>query len=142
MKTQLDGALALARKAVNLGDKTPNRLWLRLALGMAEYRSAHFAEADAELTAVASGAQNNRYLAGTAAFYHAMSLFQQGKQDEARKLATEAAARMKPLPRDEKKPLAGNANHDDLILWLAYKEAKTTIQRDATPTAPASPDGK
>ena len=28
---------------------------------------------------------------------------------------------MKPLPQDDK-DLAGGADHDDLILWLAYKE--------------------
>ena len=36
-----------------------------------------------------------------------MSLFRQGKPDEARKLATDAAAKMRPLPKDEKNPLAG-----------------------------------
>jgi hypothetical protein len=42
---------------------------------------------------------------------------------------------MKPLPRDEKSPLADKAGHDDLILWLAYKEAKELIGFDATPAA-------
>jgi hypothetical protein len=42
---------------------------------------------------------------------------------------------MKPLPKDEKNPLADKANHDDLILWLAYKEAKALIGFDATPAA-------
>ena len=31
------------------------------------------------------------------------------------------------------KPLAENANHDDLILWLAYKEAKALIVEPETP---------
>jgi hypothetical protein len=35
---------------------------------------------------------------------------------------------MKPLPGDENNPLAGNGTPDDLILWLAYKEAKAIIQ--------------
>ena len=65
-----------------------------------------------------------------------MSLFQQGKENEAHKLATEAAAKMKPLPKDEKNPLAGGASLDDLLLWLAYKEAKDLIRFDAAP-APA-----
>ena len=43
---------------------------------------------------------------------------------------------MKPLPKDEKNPLAGNANHDDLILWLAYREARALIGFDAARTAP------
>ena len=49
---------------------------------------------------------------------------------------------MKPLPADEQNPLAGNADHDDLILWLAYKEAKALIKFDAAPAAPATPNGK
>jgi len=44
-------------------------------------------------------------VAEIAAFYRAMSLFQQGKKDDARKLATAAAAKMKPLPKDEQNPL-------------------------------------
>jgi hypothetical protein len=31
---------------------------------------------------------------------------------------------MKPLPRDEKNRPVGNANRQDLILWLAYREAQ------------------
>jgi hypothetical protein len=62
-----------------------------------------------------------------------MSLFRQGKPDEARQLAIAAAATMKPLPTDEQKPLAYGATHDDLILWLAYREAKALIQFDAAP---------
>jgi eukaryotic-like serine/threonine-protein kinase len=73
-----------------------------MALGMAEYRSGDFAQADAALISLSTGAQNNSELTGTAAYYRAMSLFRQGRKDDARKLATEAAATMKPLPTDEK----------------------------------------
>jgi hypothetical protein len=118
---------------MELGNNHPS---VHLALGMAEYRSCYFSEADAALIAAASGDQNNLHAALTAAFYRAMSLFQQGKKDEAQRLATQTAARMKALPKDEKNPLAGDANPDDLILWLAYKEAKAMIQFDAAPTAP------
>jgi hypothetical protein len=68
---------------------------------------------------------------GTSAFYLAMSLFRQGKPDEARKLAIAAAAKMKPPPKDEQNPLANDANLNDLILWLAYKEAKAMLKFDA-----------
>ena len=71
-----------------------------------------------------------------------MSLFRQGKPDEARKLAIAAAAQMKPLPKDEQNPLASDAYYDDLILWLAYKEAKAMIHFDAAPAAPETADGK
>jgi hypothetical protein len=37
---------------------------------------------------------------------------------------------MKPLPKDDKSPLAGGVNADDLILWLAYKEARDLIKLD------------
>ena len=62
-----------------------------------------------------------------------MSLFRQGKNDEARKLALAAAAKMKPLLKDEQNPLANIAIPDDLILWLAYKEAKAMLKFEATP---------
>jgi hypothetical protein len=65
-----------------------------------------------------------RYVTGTSPFYRAMSLFRQGHEQAARKLAIGAAAKMKPLPRDENNPLAGDPDHDDLILWLAYKEQR------------------
>jgi hypothetical protein len=62
-----------------------------------------------------------------------MSLYRQGKQAEARKLATEAAAKMRPLPADEKNPLDRDSSADDLIVWMAYKEAKGMIKFDAAP---------
>ena len=109
---------------------------------MAEYRSGNYAAADEALLAAAKAGPNNRCVTGTSAFYRAMSLFRQGKQDEARKLAIAAAAKMKPLPKDEQNPLAGDANHDDLILWLAYKEAKAMIKFDAVPPPKAENDKK
>ena len=119
-----EAALALARAAVKLGNGGE---WNLLALGMAEFRSGNDAAAVQALSAAAKAGPNNAYVTGTSAFYRAMSLFRQGKKDEARKLASEAAARMKQLPEDEKDQLAGDAYHDDLILWLAYKEATAMI---------------
>ena len=71
-----------------------------------------------------------------------MSLSRQGKSDEARQLAIGAAAQMKPLPKDEQNPPTGDAYWDDLILWLAYKEAKAMIHFEAAPPAEAPRDGK
>ncbi len=140
---RLAAALELARKAVQLGKDNPSGLpWNQMALGMAEYRNGHFAAADAALTTAEKNARNMPDVAGipqgyhvgvTSALYRAMTLFRQGKEYEARKLAAAAVARMKPLPRDEKDPLGGNVNADDLILWLAYKEAKALIGFDAEP---------
>jgi eukaryotic-like serine/threonine-protein kinase len=112
--------------------------WNLLALGMAEYRSSNFAVADRALLAAGEAAPNNPNATGIAAFYRAMSLFRQGKRDDARKLAFAAAAKMKPLPLDDNNPPSGEAYWDDLILWLAYKETKALIRFDAA----ASPKGK
>ena len=109
-----------------------NLAWFRMALGMAEYRSGHFAEADAALLAAMEAGKGDPHIAGTSAFYRALSLFRQGKPDEARQLATQAAAKMKPLPKDTKNPLAGGAKADDLIQWMAYKEAKDKNDCDRT----------
>ena len=146
-EAQLEAVLALARKAVELGKDSPWLPWYQMGLGMAEYRNGHFAAADAALLAAAKGAKatpdkDNPQVPGTSAFYRAMSLFRQGKEDEARQLATEAAVKMKPLPADEQNPLANGSTRDDLILWLAYKEAKAMIKFDASPAAPAAPDEK
>ena len=137
-----EAALVLARRAVEHGKGSQWLVYFEMALGMAEYRSGHFAEADAALTAAMNDPGKNNTVSSTSAFYRAMGLFRQGKTDLARKLATEAAAKMKPLPVDEQKPLLGGADHDDLIMWLAYKEAKAMIQFDATPAAPAQPHTK
>jgi serine/threonine-protein kinase len=135
-KAELEAALALGRTAVKVGKGTGSWDWYLLALGMAEYRSGNYAAADEALLAAEKAGPNNRYVTGTSPFFRAMSLFRQGHEEGARKLALAAAAKMKPLPRDENNPLTGDLDHDDLILWLAYKEAKTTIGFDAAPAAP------
>jgi hypothetical protein len=43
-----------------------------------------------------------------------------------------------PNPRN---PLADGADHDDLILWLAYEEAKAMIRFDNPPPS-AGPKGR
>jgi len=55
-----------------------------------------------------------------------MSLCCQGKEAEARELFAAAEAQMNPLPV-EGQPLNVTPDHDDLICWLAYKEAKALI---------------
>src|SRR5262249_36758919 len=124
---ELEAALALSHTAVKLSRNE----WTLLSPGMAEYRSGNYAAADDALLAATNANPNNPHVTGTAAFYRAMSLFRQGKKAEARKLAIAAAAEMKPLPKDERNPLANNASSDDLVLWLAYKEAEALIQFDA-----------
>jgi len=102
---------------------------------MAAYRNGHYPEADRLLSAAELGSTNTwrpEIRAGTAKFYRAMSLFQQGKGTEASQLFTAAAAAMKPLPAPDQWPLTGRADHDDLILWLACKEAKALLNAPGT----------
>jgi WD40 repeat protein len=132
-------ALILARRAVELGAKHPYLPYFQMDLGMAEYRSGHFPEADAALLEASRIGNANVYVSGTAPFYRAMSLHRQGKTDEARQVAAAAAAKMKPLPPDPDNPQANGANGDDLILWLAYKEARALIHFDTrAATKPAA----
>jgi serine/threonine-protein kinase len=134
-KAELEATLVLARMAVQNVGTGAGRWWDLLALGMAEYRSGNDAAAEKALLAAdeailvtAKGDEYYRRMTGTSAFYRAMSLFRQGKSDEARKLATEAKAKMKPLPASEHASQVATANHLDIILWLAYGEAKALIQ--------------
>jgi WD40 repeat protein/serine/threonine protein kinase len=154
-KTRQEAALVLARKAPEFSKNVPFyeltvRPFYQFTLGLAEYRSGYFAEADAALLAAIRPGKGFRPVVqlggdpravkyspftGTVEFFLAMTLFRQGKEDEARKLAAEAAAKMKPLPKDEKNPLADGASVDDLLLWLAYKEAKDLIKFEPAPAA-------
>jgi hypothetical protein len=129
-KAELEAGLALARKAVELG-KGGN--WNLLALGIAEYRSGHDAAAAEALRSAAVG-PTNHFVTGTAGFFRAMSVYRLGKPDEARKIALEAVAEMKPLPNPS---LDIPYLRDDLVMWLAYKEAKAIIKFDEAPPSAA-----
>jgi serine/threonine protein kinase/tetratricopeptide (TPR) repeat protein len=128
-----EAILALARKAVHLGkENDPDMTWFQIALGMAEYRSGHYAETIQALTAAEAAAaklDNERMRAqiiGTAALYRAMSLFRQGQAVEARTLFIATESVINPVPAGS--AIKGDADHDDLILWMACKEARTLLQ--------------
>jgi len=137
-----EAALSLARKGVELGKGTRQEVWSQLSLGMAEFRSGHYPAADEALTVAAQsessfdGDEWQARRAGIASFYRAMSLFHQGKQAEARALCSVTEAKMKPLPTDDQSPLSDGANADDLILWLACKEARALLQMPASSARP------
>jgi hypothetical protein len=121
--------LALARE---LG-KAANDPYSLLALGMAEFRSGNDATATEVLERATRPVEGYQLAADIADLYLAMSLFRQGKRDEARVRATGVAARMKPLPADEQNPPLDFSFANDAVLWLAYKEAKALIGFDAPP---------
>ncbi len=130
------GGARTGTPAAELGKTSPDLPCFQVGLGIAEYRSGRFVEADASLLAGANGGITNSSVVFTAAFYRAMSLFRQGKEKEARQLASGAAIKMKPLPKDEENPLAGGNDADDLILWLTYKEALAMIKFGRGPGRP------
>ena len=139
--TILPAALGLARRAVDLGKELPETLpWYQMALGMVQYRSGNYPEAASVLASAAGTASNTKVatqraqIEGTASFYRAMCLFQQGKPDDARNLITATEAKMKPFPADHQNPLAENyTDFNDLILWLACKEAKALLAQPGPP---------
>src|SRR5262249_54425803 len=110
-KTRVASAHALARKAEDLGK---NHNWLPRflsALGMAEDGSGHIAEPDARLMDAATGGKDNHRVAGRSAFYRAMRLLREGKEEDDLQLTKGAASEMKPPPKDETTPLADDAGH-------------------------------
>ena len=142
----LDKALTLTRRSVALGQGSKHLCWYHLTHGMAEYRRGNYKAADeamlaAERQCAVKDAWRPEVVAGTAQAFRAMSLFQQGDRDGARKLLATVEAEMAPPPADDRQPLAGDADHDDLVLWLAWREAKALFEKEA-PAGPAKPDGK
>jgi tetratricopeptide (TPR) repeat protein len=127
-------ALEVARKVATPQAGKPPSPWYQMTLGMAQYRNGMFQEAAdslrsvLKLAAATPGMDKVDLIRGTTNLYLAMSLAQLGKADEARALLAATEAKMKPLPADETKPLAEKGtDHDDLIFWLAYKEAKAML---------------
>jgi uncharacterized protein HemY len=135
---RLANSLTYARKAVDLGKQHPYSHFFLMTLGMAEFRSSHWSDADAALVAAMKDQTDTSHLWLTSAFYRAMNLFRQGKRDESRKLASEAEAKMKPLPRDDEE----NLDHDDLIDWMAYKEANKLLKLKAMSLPSGQREGK
>jgi serine/threonine protein kinase len=136
-----EAALLLARRAVELGQRDNSSLLpqFQMALGMAEYRSGHYPQADQALAAVAAAPSQDKdtsaKIQGIAGFYRAMSLFRQGRETEAQDLFSATEAMMKPLPADEQKPAVSETNQDNFILWLAYKEARALLNPPKTQTS-------
>jgi tetratricopeptide (TPR) repeat protein len=134
--SQRGAALALAEKAVALGQKHEFLAYFYLALGMSEYRCGHYSEAEQALLAAERGASSQgnagrAHIEGIAGFYRAMSLYRQQHPAEARTCFTATMAQMRPFPPDKQNPLADGATHDDLIMWMACTEAKALLAEPA-----------
>jgi eukaryotic-like serine/threonine-protein kinase len=120
-------ALALAQQTVAGAPTNSLLAWHQLALGIAEYRSGHYPEAERALSASELGGPSmgrTESRVGAAKFFRALILFRQGQRDAARQLLAETEAKMQPLPSAVHWALAEGADYDDLVLWLACKEAR------------------
>ncbi len=127
-------ALTLARRAVQVGAKHQYLRYFQLALGMAEYRRGRFAEALEILDPLTEHSTVSDPFAGAASFFETMSLARLGRSAEARTNFMAASKAMRPLPADPANPLVGGASADDLIVWLAYREAREMLGPVASPS--------
>jgi len=130
---QLAKALDLARRAVQLDNGEPRLPWCQLALGLAQYRNGHYANAERALSVTEQKGGEYRDLLGTARLFRAMCLFRQHRLADARSLLSQAEAQMTPPPKAARKPLIDGkpVSHNTMICWLAYKEAKALITEPA-----------
>jgi tetratricopeptide (TPR) repeat protein len=131
----MSNALRLAQRGVELGKSSDLLPWYRLSMGLAEFRNGQYAAAEQTLANAERAFAEDREMLPIARLFHAMNLTRQNRTDDARKLLTQAAAQMPPLPQDETKPqVDGKAvSHDVLIGWLAYKEAESMLNQRSTP---------
>jgi tetratricopeptide (TPR) repeat protein len=123
-------ALTLARSALAGSPTNALCLWYQLNLGLAEFRSGQYAEAERTLLrSEQDGPERWRTSARvcTSKFYRAMILARQGNESGARQLFAEAEAAMDPVPPVVHHALALGADCDELMLWIAYKEAKAAL---------------
>ena len=132
-------ALKFARRAVELGKADSLLPRFQMALGMAEYREGHYLAAEATLAA-ALQSSGDPLIEKTSQLFRAMSLFQQGRQDEARERLGEIEARMAPGPADAGKPPRDGeqAAADERILRLVHREAGSLLQAASRNSPPAT----
>ena len=130
----LEKALNLAHRSAEFGKSSSFLPTLQLDLGLAEYRKGQFTNAERTLTTAEQSMRGSPELLGTARLLRAMSMFREGRPEEARKLFSQAEAQIPPLPRDESKPRVdgGQVDQNFVICWMAYKEAKALIEPPST----------
>ena len=129
MPVLMTNALHLAERAVELGKGSSALPWYQLSLGLAEYRNGQYPAAEKSITIAEQTLGDHDDIQGIAHMFHALALFRQDRAEEARKIFSQAEAQMPPLPKDESKPVVDGRpfDHDLLIWWMAYKEAKAML---------------
>jgi len=115
-------ALFLARQAVGAAPTNSFLPWYQLTMGVAEYRSGHYSEA---LHYLSTSERGVPVRITTARLFRAMILFHQDQRAVARQLFAEAE--VQPVPAKLQQALAEGADYDQLVLWLAYREAHALL---------------
>jgi tetratricopeptide (TPR) repeat protein len=140
LRTSADSAtlkriLKLAREAARAEQNKDQHPWYQQTLGMAEFRAgndeaAEDAFIEAEKSAEAGNWQPNLrvFVQAPARFFNAMIFLRQGKIEEAKKLFHDAERQMPPLSGNGDQSLPVSVTPDELICWLAYKEAKAFLK--------------
>ena len=124
--------LPLARRAVENANDPRQRACCQQSQGIAEYRAGNPEVAERLLILASEGetkGPRERWpsVQCPSRFFRAMILFRQGKAAEARQLFSEAEALMKPLPAADRLALQSEITTDEIIVWLAYKEARAML---------------
>jgi serine/threonine protein kinase/Leucine-rich repeat (LRR) protein/Flp pilus assembly protein TadD len=137
----LKRVLVLAREGARVETNAGQRPWYQQTLGMAEFRAgndeaaaAAFLRAEEMAEPDSWNVQLRPFVQGPAQFFRAMILFRIGNTEEAKKLFHKAEARMQRLPESKGQVLPQNVTQDQLLYWLAYKEAKAMLfpQKDSS----------
>jgi serine/threonine protein kinase len=117
----LDQADRLARRALGSSRESLLLPFFQQTVGMVEYRRGNFAAAEAILAEIKD--DNSFRGVKAAQFYRAMTAIRESRFDDARRFLAAGEAGMLSLPVDDSAPLDFGGDYDDLINWLAYKEA-------------------
>jgi len=132
-------ALELAQHAADLARGPWYEAWYQRTLGLAYYRLGNCAAAESALDRAAEAAndfeasrqQFKRPLQTAVHFIRSMIRFSGGDYAKARELLAEGKAEMKPLPKDRRQIFESATAFDDVMVWLAYKEAEALLDRPA-----------
>jgi serine/threonine protein kinase len=127
-------SLELARRVAKAGtNAVPVRnSWF--TLGLAELRSGHPDTAEPLLGAVVAGGSLSSTTVNAAAHYQAVALAALGRPEQARQVFDAATTAMPPGPQDPRHPLKGELPTQQLLPWLASREARQAVAgRTQTP---------
>jgi serine/threonine protein kinase/tetratricopeptide (TPR) repeat protein len=131
----LPRVLALAREAAKAELNMDQRSWYQQTLGMAEFRAGNDKAAETAFLRAEEEAETGdwhpewrQFIQGPSRFYRAMMLFRKGQDQAAKDLFHEAEAQIPPLPENAAHVLPVEVSQDQLLCWLAYKEAAALLK--------------